>query len=347
MPNLDEVMNLDATAQAELVRSGEVAPLELAEAAIERIERVNPELNAVVTTMYDEGRSSAAGDLPDGPFRGVPFLLKDIMGFHKGVRATLGSKALASNIATHDSELVHGTAQPASSCWARTNTRRVRPAADDRTGLHGRCRNPWNTGRTTGGSSGGSAAAVAAGAVAMAHANDGGGSIRIPASCCGLFGLKPTRGRNPLGPDFGDSMSGLVAEHAVTRSVRDSAALLDATSGTGSGRPLHRAGARTAVSRRGRRTSGKAADRMLDLEHARQRSPPGLSGGVRECRPPVRGAGTRSRGVGADNRKHRDGRPSLYGGMVVGSGQHHLVDRVRQRHRSLTRDVRAVDVGAL
>jgi amidase len=186
MPNTDDVMNLDATAQADLVRKGEVTPLELAEAAIARIERVNPELNAVVTTMYDQGRAAAAGDLPDGPFKGVPFLLKDIMGFYKGVRSTLGSKALASNIATHDSELVRRYRAAGLVMLGKTNVPEFGLMPTTESELHGRCRNPWDTGRTTGGSSGGSAAAVAAGAVAMAHANDGGGSIRIPASCCGL-----------------------------------------------------------------------------------------------------------------------------------------------------------------
>jgi len=187
--------------------------------------------------MYDEGRTAAAGELPAGPFAGVPFLLKDIMAFYRGVRATLGSRALADNIATHDSELVRRYRAAGLVMLGRTNVPEFGLLPTTEPELHGRCRNPWNTERTTGGSSGGSSAAVAAGIVPMAHASDGGGSIRIPASCCGLFGLKPTRGRNPLGPDFGDSMSGLLAEHAVTRSVRDSAALLDATCGPDPGDP--------------------------------------------------------------------------------------------------------------
>jgi len=238
MPDINELLDQDATAQASAVRRGDVAPAELIEAAIERIERTNPELNAVVTTMYDEGRAAAA-ELPDGPFTGVPFLLKDIMGFFGGVRATLGSKALASNIATHDCELVRRYRAAGLVTLGKTNVPEFGLLPTTESALHGRCRNPWDTGRTTGGSSGGSSAAVASGMVAMAHANDGGGSIRIPASCCGLFGLKPSRGRNPLGPDFGDVMSGLLAEHAVTRSVRDSAALLDATCGPDLGDPYN------------------------------------------------------------------------------------------------------------
>jgi len=232
-----DVGELDATAQAELVRRGEVTSLELVEAAIGRIERVNPELNAVVTTIYEEARAGASGELPAGPFTGVPFLLKDILAFRRGVRSTVGSKALADNIAGHDSELVRRFLAAGLVVLGKTNVPEFGLLPTTEPELHGRCRNPWNTGRTTGGSSGGSAAAVASGMVAMAHANDGGGSIRIPASCCGLFGLKPTRGRNPLGPDFGDIMNGLLAEHVVTRTVRDSAALLDATCGPDVGDP--------------------------------------------------------------------------------------------------------------
>jgi amidase len=228
---------IDATAQAELVRTGELTPLELVEAAIERIERVNPQLNAVVTPMYEEARKLAASHLPEGPFTGVPFLLKDITAAYRGVRMTLGSRAFADFIAPFESELVARLRRAGLVVVGKTSTPEFGLVPTTEPELFGPCRNPWDTERTTGGSSGGSAAAVAAGMVPMAHANDGGGSIRIPASCCGVFGLKPTRGRNPLGPVFGDCMSGLLAEHAVTRSVRDSAALLDATSGPDLGDP--------------------------------------------------------------------------------------------------------------
>jgi amidase len=234
---MDEFAFLDATAQAELVRKKEVKPIELVEAAIERIERLNPKINAVVTPMFDEARRVASGNIPGGPFTGVPFLLKDFMALYAGVRLTLGSAFLSDFVADHDSELVVRLKRAGLIVVGRTNTPEfgLLPTTEPR--LFGPSRNPWDTNRTTGGSSGGSAAAVAAGMVPMAHGNDGGGSIRIPASCCGLFGLKPTRARNPLGPDVGEMLAGLVAEHALTRSVRDSAALLDATSGPDLGDP--------------------------------------------------------------------------------------------------------------
>ena len=233
----DDFAWMDATAQAELVRKKEVKPSELVEAAISRIERLNPTINAVITPMYDIARSAASGVLPDGPFTGVPFLLKDILGAYAGVRMTLGSKLLENFVQDHDSELVVRHKRAGLVVLGRTNTPEFGLLPTTEPVLFGPSRNPWNTERTTGGSSGGSAAAVASGMIPMAHANDGGGSIRIPASCCGLFGLKPTRARNPLGPDFGDVMSGLVVEHALTRSVRDSAALLDATAGPDVGDP--------------------------------------------------------------------------------------------------------------
>jgi amidase len=237
MAKSDEFAFLDGTAQAELVRQNKVKPVDLVEAAIDRIERLNPTLNAVVTPMYDEARATAAGDLPDGPFTGVPFLLKDILGTYAGVRMTAGSALLRDFVPDHDSELVTRLKRAGLIVVGKTNAPEFGILPTTEPHLFGPCRNPCNTERTTGGSSGGSAAAVAAGIVPMAHANDGGGSIRIPASCCGLFGLKPTRARNPLGPDFGDIMGGFVAEHAVTRSVRDSAALLDATAGPDVGDP--------------------------------------------------------------------------------------------------------------
>jgi amidase len=228
---------LDATAQAELVRKKEVTPIELIEAAIERIERINPAINAVVTPMFDEARAAAVGALPDGPFTGVPFLLKDLLAAYAGVRMTSGSAFLRDFVSTHDSELVARHKRAGLIVVGKTNTPEFGIMPTTEPALFGPSRNPWDITRATGGSSGGSAAAVAAGLVPFAHANDGGGSIRIPASACGLFGLKPTRARNPLGPDFGDMFTGLVAEHAVTRTVRDSAALLDATAGPDLGDP--------------------------------------------------------------------------------------------------------------
>ena len=237
MAKSDEFAFLDATAQAEMVRRREVKAIELVDAAIERIERLNPALNAVVTPMYEQARMAAAGRLPEGPFTGVPFLLKDMVAAYGGVRMTLGSSFLHDFVPSRDSELVTRLKRAGLVILGKTNTPELGLLPTTEPRLFGPSHNPWDLGRTTGGSSGGSAAAVAAGLVPMAHGNDGGGSIRIPASCCGLFGLKPTRARNPLGPGFGDLMSGLVVEHAVSRTVRDSAALLDATAGPDVGDP--------------------------------------------------------------------------------------------------------------
>jgi amidase len=237
MTAADEFVDLDATSQSELVRNGDVKPIELVEAAIERIERVNPEINAVITPMYDLAREAARGVLPQGPFTGVPFLLKDIFASYAGVPLTFGSRFLRDYVPDHDSELVVRLKRAGLITLGKTNCPEFGLLPTTEPLFFGPCRNPWDTTRSTGGSSGGAAAAVASGMVTMAHANDIGGSIRIPASCCGVFGLKPTRARNPLGPELGDVCEGMVAEHAVTRSVRDSAALLDATSGPDVGDP--------------------------------------------------------------------------------------------------------------
>ncbi|HZS06600.1 MAG TPA: amidase family protein [Blastocatellia bacterium] len=237
MAALDELTWLDATAQAELVRKKEVRPAELVGAAIARIERVNPQLNAVIFPLYDEARNRADSELPAGPFTGVPFLLKNIFAWYAGAPHDQGSAFLKGFVAPHDSELVRRYKRAGLVVLGITNAPEYGILPTTEPQLHGPSRNPWNTNYTTGGSSGGSAAAVAAGLVPFAHANDGGGSIRIPAACCGLVGLKPTRARNPLGPDLGDAFSGFIAEHAVTRSVRDSAALLDATGGPDVGDP--------------------------------------------------------------------------------------------------------------
>jgi amidase len=233
---MDDVTALDATAQADLVRRREVKPIELVDAAIRRLERLNPVLNALVTPLFDEARRIAM-DPPEGPFRGVPFVLKDLQALCAGVRHTAGSRLLADFIAPLDTELVTRFRAAGVVVVGTSNTPEFGILPTTESALLGPARNPWDPARSAGGSSGGSAAAVAARCVPFAHANDGGGSIRIPASCCGVFGLKPTRARNPLGPFVGDVMSGLVVEHAVTRSVRDSAALLDATAGADVGAP--------------------------------------------------------------------------------------------------------------
>ena len=237
MAKTEEFGSLDALGLAELVRKKHVKPVDLVDAAIERIERLNPTLNAVVTPMYEQARALALGKIPEGPFTGVPFLLKDLGAPYAGVRMSMGSGAMRDFVPDQDSELVARLKRAGLIILGKTNTPElgILPTTEPR--LFGPCRNPWEVNRTAGGSSGGSSAAVAARLVPMAHGNDGGGSIRIPASCCGLFGLKPTRARNPLGPNFGDIFSGLVIDHAVTRSVRDSAALLDATAGPDVGDP--------------------------------------------------------------------------------------------------------------
>lgn len=232
-----ELVGLDATALTGIVLKREVTSYEIVAAAIERIERVNPQLNAVITPMFEEAHRSTAARAPSGPFAGVPFLLKDLQAAYEGVRMTAGSRYLRDFAPNGDSELVKRYKCAGLIVVGKTNTPELGILPTTEPARFGATRNPWDATRTAGGSSGGSAAAVAAGLVPIAHANDGGGSIRIPASCCGVFGLKPTRARNPLGPHFGDLLSGLIAEHAVTRSVRDSAALLDATAGAELGDP--------------------------------------------------------------------------------------------------------------
>jgi amidase len=232
----DELSLLDATAQAGLVRTGELTAIELVEAAIERIDAVNPTLNAVVTPTFDRALDAARAK-PTGPFAGVPYLLKDLACEMAGVRFTEGSRFLADNVSTVDQELVVRLRNAGLIVLGKTNTPEFGMAPACEPVLFGPTRNPWDIERSTSGSSGGSAAAVAAGMVPFAHGNDLGGSLRYPAAACGLFALKPTRARNPLGPEYGDVAGGLAVEHALTRSVRDSAALLDATSGPDIGDP--------------------------------------------------------------------------------------------------------------
>jgi len=236
MAETDPFAFLDAMEQAELVRKRKVKPIELVDAAIERIERINPAINAVVTPTFEQARA-AARKVAKGPFAGVPFLVKDLGSSFAGVPLTYGSAFLRHYVPDHDSELMIRLKRSGLITLGKTNTPEFGIMITTEPRLFGACRNPWNTGHSTGGSSGGSAAAVAAGLVSMAHGGDGAGSIRIPASCCGLFGLKPTRGRVPTGPDHGELWNGLAVEHAITRSVRDSAALLDATAGPDVGDP--------------------------------------------------------------------------------------------------------------
>lgn len=237
MKGYEELFFMDALHLAALIKKKEIQPIELVDLTIENIEKVNPLLNAVVTAMYDEAREAARGPLPDGPFTGVPFLVKDLLASCRGVRMTMGTKNMHNYVAGHDSELVSRYRKSGLIIIGKTNTPELGLLPTTESKFLGPCRNPWNLNHTPGGSSGGSAAAVAAGMISAAHGNDGGGSIRIPASCCGIFGLKPTRARNSLAPDAGDLMGGFIAEHVLTRSVRDSATILDATCGQVIGDP--------------------------------------------------------------------------------------------------------------
>ncbi len=235
----DEFAGLDATAQAALVRTGEVSALELVDAAIARIERDNGALNAVIHQRFERAREEARGSLPEGPFRGVPFLLKDLDGFSAGDPYHGGNRALAEAgyVAPVDSYLTGKFRAAGLVILGRTNTPEFGLMPTTEPLAKGPTRNPWNLGHSAGGSSGGSAASVAAGFVPMAHAGDGGGSIRIPAASCGLVGLKPTRGRHSLGPEAGEAWGGLVARMALTRTVRDCAAILQAVQGAMPGDP--------------------------------------------------------------------------------------------------------------
>jgi amidase len=234
---LKEWADLDATALADLVRKKEVTPGELVETAIDAVERVNPKLNAVVHRMYDRAREAAKGALPDGPFRGVPLVVKDLDGAVAGEPYTMSCRMLEKHVARSDDEIMVRLKRAGVVLFAKTNTPELGIVAYTEPELRGATRNPWNTDRTPCGSSGGSAALVAARAVPMAHGGDGGGSIRIPSSATGLFGLKPTRARNPVGPTHGEMWGGYVQPHVLTRSVRDSAAMLDATAGPEAGAP--------------------------------------------------------------------------------------------------------------
>jgi amidase/6-aminohexanoate-cyclic-dimer hydrolase len=227
----------DGLGLADLVRRREVTAKELLDAAIARVEARNPKVNAVVTRMYDAARTAIDAGLPRGPFTGVPYLLKDIGVLYTGAVTSAGSRAFADAVADHDSEMTARLKRAGLVIFGKTNTPELGIATSTEPRLFGPTRNPWNLGYSAGGSSGGAAAAVASSMLPMAHASDGGGSIRIPASCCGLFGLKPTRARTPLGPDVGESWSGASIGHAITRTVRDSAALLDATAGPDIGDP--------------------------------------------------------------------------------------------------------------
>jgi amidase len=233
----DEYTRCDATELAGLVARKEVSSLELVELAIAAIERVNPELNAVVHRMYDEARTFAKGSLPDGPLRGVPMVVKDFDGFVRGVPFTASTRFLDGFVPDHDSEAIARMRRAGLLFLAKTNCPELALLGTTEPAMRGPTRNPYDPSRSTGGSSGGSSALVAARAVPVGHGGDGGGSLRIPANHCGLVGLKPSRGRVPLGPDWGEGWGGYVQWGVVTRTVRDSAALLDVLAGPMPGDP--------------------------------------------------------------------------------------------------------------
>ncbi len=234
---LCEYVEQDGLGLAELVRAGQVTPAELLDVACTALAEVNPRLNAVVEVFREDAEQEIARGLPDGPFRGVPFLVKDFGLGVRGRRTRMGSRLFASFVCPIDTELMGRYRRAGLVTFGKTNLPELALSFETEPLAHGPTRNPWNPERGPGGSSGGSAAAVAARIVPLAHANDGAGSIRVPAAATGLFGLKPTRARTPAGPLAGEPMFGLGVEHALTRTVRDSAALLDATAGEDAGAP--------------------------------------------------------------------------------------------------------------
>lgn len=233
---IDDYSACDATELAARVRRGEADPADLVERAIAAIEAVNPQLNAVMHTMYEAARA-AAKDLPEGPFRGVPMVVKDYDGFVEGEPFTAGTQYLEGFVPDHDSVALARLRRAGLVFVAKTNLPELAILGTTEGRLKGPARNPWNTGHSTGGSSGGSAALVAARAVPLGHGGDGGGSLRIPASACGLVGFKTTRGRVTLAPDFGESWGGYVSWGCLARSVRDAAAIADVMAGPAEGDP--------------------------------------------------------------------------------------------------------------
>ena len=242
MITMSEYCERDGLGLAALVRAGEVTPTELMETALAGIERLDPQLNAVVTTLREQATREVADGLPSGPFTGVPFVIKELVLHAAGVPMQMGSRLARGLALPHDTELMARFRRAGLVTVATTTTPEFGYNATTESVAQGPTHNPWDLGRSPGGSSGGTGAIVSAGITPVGHANDGGGSIRVPASCCGLVGLKPTRGRIPTGPDYGDPLSGLGVEFALTRSVRDAAALLDAVAGPDPGAPHWPAG---------------------------------------------------------------------------------------------------------
>lgn len=228
---IEEYTQKDAIGLAAMVRSGEVSPLELVEEAIQRIEAVNPQVNAVIHKMYDRAREKAMGDLPEGPFRGVPFLVKDMRAPFAGEPMWMGSRFLKGYVPDYDYEIIRRFKQAGLITLGKTNVPEFGLTFFTEPELFGTTNNPWDLKRTAGGSSGGAAAAVASRMLPAVHGSDGGGSVRVPAACCGAVGLLPSLGRTPVGPKRTDQWQGLIRESIITRSVRDTAALLDVVQG--------------------------------------------------------------------------------------------------------------------
>jgi amidase len=232
-----EYVNYDGLGLAELIVKKKITPLELLNAVRERVEVFNPRLNALCHLFFDKAEAQINQGLGSGPFRGVPFVLKDLNQYLVGTITSAGSRIWKNSVADFDSTLVQRYKQAGLVIFGKTNSPELGLTTTTESVLFGQTHNPWNLERTSGGSSGGSAAIVASRIVPMAHGSDGGGSIRIPASCCGVFGFKPSRGRVPLGPRQFESWNGCTQHHALTISVRDSAALLDASVGAELGSP--------------------------------------------------------------------------------------------------------------
>ncbi len=278
MAGFAEYEDHDAVGLAGLIAAGELTATEVMEAAIVRCEARNPALNAVVMEFYEHGRAAAAGELPDGPLAGAPYLIKDLGAMLAGVPTTGGSRFTADVVPDSDSETVVRLKAAGMAIFGKTNTCEFGMSITCEPQLYGPSRNPWDDAVTPGGSSGGASSAVAARILPAAHASDGFGSIRVPASCCGLVGMKPTRGRNSFAPGLGERMGGIVAEHTVSITVRDHAAILDATAGPAPGDPyfappparpfLEEVGTDPGVLRIGF-SHGGATGARTDGEHAR------------------------------------------------------------------------------
>ena len=236
-PTATDYDKYDGLGLAELIRKKQILPLELLHAVRQRLAAVNPKLNAFALLFFDQAEAAIKQGLPEGPFKGVPFALKDLGMNLTGTITSYGSRVWKNNLASSDSTLVARYKNAGLVIFGKTTSPELGLTATTESVVYGKTRNPWNLERTSGGSSGGASAAVSSRILPMGHASDGGGSIRIPASCCGLFGLKPTRGRVPMGPGAMEGWNGCSAHHAVTISVRDSAALLDISQGAELGAP--------------------------------------------------------------------------------------------------------------